>query len=233
MPDLKEHEKQSMSKYNQPFTKLHQWMDYPSKGFGKRHRMFRHDPKTTPEEAKKLFGENADHACLDHIVIDLDEEYKIINHGKNVSSKTKMMSIRMPRNMIIKIKEYAAFSGNKVNPIIIALLEEGMHQKINVGTYKMWEESMILKNQTIASKYPTKMNNLNENPSILLERDKGCVKCQEQNKSKLNVYYIDRNPMNTSPSNIVMLCDCCKSKLETYTFKVHPIRKYIEWFLFS
>lgn len=45
-------------------------MDEPGEILGKKHRMFRHGPETTPQEAKKLFGEFADHACLDHIRLD-------------------------------------------------------------------------------------------------------------------------------------------------------------------
>ena len=45
-------------------------MDEPWEVLGRKHRMYRHDPKTTPQEAKQLFGEFADHACLDHILLD-------------------------------------------------------------------------------------------------------------------------------------------------------------------
>ena len=45
-------------------------MDEPWDVLGRKHRMFRHDPRTTPIEARRLFGEYADHACLDHIRLD-------------------------------------------------------------------------------------------------------------------------------------------------------------------
>jgi hypothetical protein len=45
-------------------------MDEPSTLFGKGHRRYRHDPIQTPLLAKKLFGELADQACLDHIRLD-------------------------------------------------------------------------------------------------------------------------------------------------------------------
>jgi len=38
--------------------------------------MHRHDPYITPIEAKKLFGEYADHACLDHIRLDYPEYFE-------------------------------------------------------------------------------------------------------------------------------------------------------------
>jgi hypothetical protein len=45
-------------------------MDEPSEIMGSKHRIYRHDPYTTPKEARLLFGECADQACLDHILLD-------------------------------------------------------------------------------------------------------------------------------------------------------------------
>jgi TM2 domain-containing membrane protein YozV len=45
-------------------------MDEPSEIMGSKHRMYRHDPYNTPKEARLLFGEYADEACLDHILLD-------------------------------------------------------------------------------------------------------------------------------------------------------------------
>jgi hypothetical protein len=57
-------------------------MDEPSTLLGPSHRMHRHDPETTPREAKQLFGEMADQACLDHIRLDLQES------GRGTSDRT-------------------------------------------------------------------------------------------------------------------------------------------------
>lgn len=67
MPSHEKHCQDSLGKYGKRFGDLHSWMDEPRDIRGRMHRMFRHDPATTPQEAKKLFGEFADHACLDHI----------------------------------------------------------------------------------------------------------------------------------------------------------------------
>jgi hypothetical protein len=45
-------------------------MDEPSTILGANHRRYRHDPHTTPQEAKAIFGYLADQACLDHIRLD-------------------------------------------------------------------------------------------------------------------------------------------------------------------
>jgi hypothetical protein len=70
MPNHEEHCEQSLNRYGKNFSELHTWMDEPSFVLGTSHRIYRHDPYRTPLEAKKLFGENADHACLDHIYLD-------------------------------------------------------------------------------------------------------------------------------------------------------------------
>lgn len=57
-------------------------MDEPCVILGANHRKYRHKPNTTPQEAKALFGKNADNACLDHIRLDeLERRKKGIRKG--------------------------------------------------------------------------------------------------------------------------------------------------------
>jgi len=70
MPSHEKHCQESLRKYGKRFDDLHSWMDEPRDIQGRAHRKFRHDPESTPQEARKLFGEFADHACLDHIRLD-------------------------------------------------------------------------------------------------------------------------------------------------------------------
>ena len=70
MPRHEEHCQDSLTKYGKRFDALHKWMDEPSTILGKKHRIYRHNPYETPKKAKKLFGEFADDACLDHIRLD-------------------------------------------------------------------------------------------------------------------------------------------------------------------
>jgi len=70
VPSHEKHCRDSLRKYGKRFEDLHLWMDEPRDILGRKHRMFRHDPEVTPREAKGLFGEFADHACLDHIRLD-------------------------------------------------------------------------------------------------------------------------------------------------------------------
>jgi len=73
MPSHEEHCQDSLRRYGKRFDELHRWMDQPSAIMGGKHRMYRHDPYKTPQEAKLLFGPLADQACLDHIRLDRQE----------------------------------------------------------------------------------------------------------------------------------------------------------------
>lgn len=95
MPNHEEHCEDSSRRYGKTFSELHTWMDEPSAILGPNHRKYRHDPNTTPLEAKRIFGEDADHACLDHIRLDeLDSRRKGI--GRTPISKARPSQIPNP-----------------------------------------------------------------------------------------------------------------------------------------
>jgi hypothetical protein len=78
MPNHDEHCADSLKRYGKSFSELHTWMDEPCLILGSQHRIYRHDPLVTPIEAKTIFGEGADHACLDHIRLDEIESRRSI-----------------------------------------------------------------------------------------------------------------------------------------------------------
>ena len=81
MPNHEEHCADSLKRYGRTFSEVHRWMDEPCSLLGSQHRIYRHDPFVTPKEAKTIFGENADNACLDHIELDeLDSRQKSIEN---------------------------------------------------------------------------------------------------------------------------------------------------------
>jgi len=80
MPLHEEHCQDSLRRYGKRFDELHRWMDEPSDILGPKHRKYRHDPNKTPHEARQLFGEFADQACLDHIRLD-----RLTSRGKALS----------------------------------------------------------------------------------------------------------------------------------------------------
>jgi hypothetical protein len=70
----------SNNRYGYDFSEIHKWMDEPSMVAGSKHRIMRHDPFKTPEEAEKIFWDkvplkqrqNIKHAVVDHIKLDVE-----------------------------------------------------------------------------------------------------------------------------------------------------------------
>lgn len=70
MPSHEERCQDSLKRYGKRFDELHHWLDEPSTMLANGHRIHRHDPVNTPKLAKKLFGDLADQASIDHIRLD-------------------------------------------------------------------------------------------------------------------------------------------------------------------
>ena len=76
-------------------------MDEPSRILGTDHRMYRHNPYKTPLEARRIFGEDADHACLDHIRLDKFGGTK----PPKEEGKKKTMKLKY-KDLIDKVNKY-------------------------------------------------------------------------------------------------------------------------------
>lgn len=206
MPLLKEHEENSIQRYGKPFTELHKWMDEPCTMLGGAHRKYRHDPNTTPAESKKLFGENADNACLDHILLDkATSREKRTNRGPNIGKNT---SIRFGDNLEKLIEQYAAFTGQKRSDAIRSVLMEGLFQKTKAAQFKHFEE-WIGKREAFT----------------LMTK---CEKCGAE--KNLGFFHVDGNIENNSTNNIVTLCISCINSFQNWKLKENSTEKFIEWF---
>lgn len=98
-PNLEEHCKHSLKRYGKTFEELHKWMDELTQICGPTHRKFRHDIKKTPNEAKQIFGELADQACLDHILLDNYHSHRLGRRKAGITMKTvKLIVSRIPRS---------------------------------------------------------------------------------------------------------------------------------------
>jgi hypothetical protein len=102
MPNHEEHCEESLRRYDKSFAELHKWMDEPSSILGQRHRKYRHDPNTTPIVARKLFGENADNACLDHIRLD-ELETRRKGSKSQMTVKVSMGNRKQPQNDPVRV----------------------------------------------------------------------------------------------------------------------------------
>jgi len=68
--NLEDHKFSCVREIDNPFTKVHVWMDAPSWGLRRKHRRYRHNILETPKQVRALFGSNADKACINHIILD-------------------------------------------------------------------------------------------------------------------------------------------------------------------
>jgi len=206
MPSLKVHEEFSLEKYGKKFTELHKWMDEPARKHGPSHRWVRHDPDKTPQEARELFGKNADKACIDHITLDrIDERSK--------DEKTELISLRLSKTLNDRLMEYSLFVDVTKSEIIREFIKEGLIKHAHIGMLKRWQ---------ISRKY---VNDFMEH-----RRKWVCEKCGYNKDVK--IYHIDRDVTNTSPDNIVFLCKFCVNKLDRFMRKYDPQEKFAAWFFF-
>ena len=228
MPELNVHEKKSMEIYGVPFTELHQWMDAPVKINGPQHRKYRHDPKTTPKEAKQLFGKNANHACLDHIILDLEDENNKRNYSKNVSGISTILNIRLPNILYQRLIELCMFMEETKSDIVREMIQREMVDLIDLSLYKSFEEKLKEDNIIFFKNRVWDSNSVRDNISLILERDKLCRKCGSY--EKLGIFHLDGNIGNFHPLNLIIICDDCLRKFQRYMIKYSNKARFAAWF---
>lgn len=94
-------------------------------------------------------------------------------------------------------------------------IKEGLVKHAHIGMLKRWEET---RNHHIK-----KMLN---NPNKWT-----CEKCKS--REKVAIYYIDGDITNTTPENIVFLCNRCLMNLQKFSRKFDPKEKFAAWFFFE
>ncbi|MFP4005824.1 MAG: hypothetical protein ACLFUR_03785 [Candidatus Hadarchaeia archaeon] len=70
MPCHETHCRSCVELYGKPFSEVHRWMDRPVERLGPGHQKVRHDIAITPKRVAFLFGEAAEMAARDHILMD-------------------------------------------------------------------------------------------------------------------------------------------------------------------
>jgi len=65
--------------------------------------------------------------------------------------------------------------------------------------------------------------------NLIFERDgHACRKCG--NSTFINVYSIDKDPLNKDPAYKITLCDNCMAWAEKYSPKRRVLEDFVEWF---
>ena len=225
MPELKIHEEESVKQYGKPFTELHQWMDAPVKVLHYGHRKVRHDPKVTPLETKNLFGENADHACLDHIILDLQETENKINYSKTISGKSTILSVRIPKDLNDRLIELSLFLDKCKSTVVNDMLKREMIDLIDMVYWSQFEEKLVSETKEF---FYGKSKSVKDNPSLIYERDKGqCRKCGST--EGIMIYHIDGKTTNFSPLTNILICEICFNDFKTYMMNYANKIRFAAW----
>jgi hypothetical protein len=139
----------------------------------------------------------------------------------------KPISIRLTKEMLDNIDMYAALTGIDRSKAIKELLRYGM---VNRGLMELRE-----KFQAFLNKKTSEMMDKTQHPiipsmsSLITLRDEGkCQKCGST--SDIEIYHIDQNPINTNPSNLIVLCKICIQKAEKYKPRQRVTDDFLEWF---
>jgi hypothetical protein len=238
MPLLKEHEEQSIKRYGKPFTELHQWMDEAVKVMGRGHRKYRHDPNITPIEAKRMFGENADNACLDHIILDTEEfiENKKLKNTKS-TEYSQQVSIRIPNEIMRNIFDYAKdCNKNNLTQTILTFIRRGaISMNLIEKTKKFLDEQEQLMENLIITDI-SRANMETPNPYLrTLERDNcTCRKCGHSTPDvlpmELSLDFNDMRPAGFSIESRITLCKKCREDFKNYILSNLTLEQFIEWY---
>jgi hypothetical protein len=155
-----------------------------------------------------MFGESADHACLDHIFLDKAESREKQKKKEPCMTKRKNTSIRLGDEMEILINQYAAFIGSDRSKVIRDVLTEGLFQKTKYLQFERLKD-FLSKRQVFS----------------VLEK---CEKCGTT--ESLVIFHIDGNVKNIASDNLVTLCKTCLISFEVFRLKQNIKEKFVEWF---
>lgn len=229
MPELQVHEEKSLKMYGKKFTELHQWMDAPVKINGPQHRKYRHDPNFTPEETKRLFGIDADNACLDHIIQDMEEIEKKLGYSPKITGKSTILNIRLPNQLYKNLIELSLFMDTTKSDIVKTMIYEGMIEVVNMAIYKKFEGEIEIDTKAFFAKR-TDFNSIKDEPTLILKRDKGICRVCSSNE-RVGIFHIDGNIGNFSPFNLILLCDDCLHKFQRHMLKYSTKTKFAIWYI--
>ena len=145
-------------------------------------------------------------------------------------------TFRIPEWLAKKLREYAMLTGKTESEAIREFIEFGLLHKTLYDLIENFENQLANKSIILLTLYPKFKEDLrNEKPfDFLMARDGGCINCHRTDKNILDVWYLDDNPYNLCPTNIVLLCKFCQSSLQQFILSKHlKKRLFYEWLFFS
>lgn len=143
--------------------------------------------------------------------------------------KTKLLSrfeVRIGKDMLNLLDSYAMMHNINRSEAVRELIMNGMQKKANM---QLSEKFLSLLNTKWLEIQPKITNIINQGENLILVRDNFiCQRCHSD--KELNVYNIDRDPLNHKAENLITLCSNCTKKAEKYTPKQRVVEDFVEWF---
>ena len=138
----------------------------------------------------------------------------------------KKIEVRIGEGDLKLIDDYALMHEITRSEAIRELCKNGMTSKANIELAEKFLKTLHKKWLDIQ---PTITAIINQRENLIFVRDHYiCQKCHSMNE--LEVYQIDRDPLNKNAENLITLCKNCSKKAEKYTPKRRVIEDFVEWF---
>jgi predicted DNA-binding protein len=204
-------------------------MDEPVKISGPQHRKYRHDPHETPLEAKKLFGNNADHACLDHIIMDIEDSERKLGYSPKITGKSTIMNVRIPNQLYKRLIELSLFMDTTKSNVARTMIETEMIDLIDLAFYREFERKLEEDTKLFFFNKPDSKS-AKDKFSLIFERDGGkCRKCDSNDN--IGIFHLDGNTGNFNPLNLIILCDKCLREFQRYMLRYSNKARFAAWLM--
>jgi hypothetical protein len=140
--------------------------------------------------------------------------------------KRKIVPMRIEDELLEMVDRYACLHDMDRSKAFRELLRHGLVNRANIELQERWNE-MITARWLEIQEQTTKL--INEGKNLIYVRDHYmCQKCH--GTTNLQVYHIDRDPLNSNPNNLLTLCKDCIGKAEKFTPKRRVVEDFLEWY---
>lgn len=135
------------------------------------------------------------------------------------------VSVRFSEQQLRIIDKYASLVGSNRSTVIRQFCRSGSQ---NIANMKLQSEFMEEQRERWLKLPRVKL--VGEMQNLIFERDgHKCRKCGKGDY--INVYSIDKDPLNKDPAFKITLCDNCMVWAEKYSPKRRVFEDFVEWLL--
>jgi hypothetical protein len=136
------------------------------------------------------------------------------------------VSVRFSDQQLRIIDRYATLIGSNRSAVIRQFCRSGSQ---NIANMKLQSEFMEEQRERWLKLPRVKL--IDEMQNLIFKRDgNACRKCGKGDMYGINVYSIDKDPLNKDPAFKITLCDNCMAWAEKYSPKRRVLEDFVEWF---